>query len=288
MNFSFRYLSPWLLAATAIWLVIFLYAFPDPGKIFSEYGILILVGFIGAIIGNITAIGGGIVFIPVLMFVYHVDPVTSLKLAFVSQAIGMTSGASGWLQRKEVPLKLLKWTIPSLLLGSAISTFAFHPSPVIVKTLFGPISLLVGVLTLITMQRKGTLDTLPQRAMIPVFLLSVLGGLITGWVAIGEGEIIAAFCMLAYGLTANKSIGLGVVLLSVNSIALALIHALYFGGVPWDMAIFTMLGCLWGGRMGPYIASKIPKLNLKRIFAYVAVLDGLFIIFQVTRNYFSE
>lgn len=288
MNSSFKYLSPWLLIATAIWFGIFFFAFPDPGKIFSEYGILILVGFVGAIIGNITAIGGGIVFIPVLMFVYHLDPVKALKLAFVSQAIGMTSGATGWLQRKEVPLQLLKWTIPSLLIGTAISTFVLHPSPLIVKTLFGPISLLVGVLTLITMKRKGTLELLPQSAMIPVFLISILGGLITGWVAIGEGEIIAAFCMLAYGLNANKSIGLGVVLLSVNSIVLALIHGLYYGGVPWEMAIFTMIGCLWGGRMGPYLATKIPKFNLKRFFAYVAVLDGLFIIFQVSKNYFSQ
>lgn len=285
---SFRYLSPWLLILTAVWLIIFLIAFPAPGEIFSKYGMLIVVGFLGAIIGNITAIGGGIVFIPVLMFVYHTDPVQALKLAFVSQAIGMTSGASGWLQRKEVPLKLLKWTIPSLLIGTALSTFVFHPSPLIVKTLFGPISLLVGVLTLITIRRRGTLDALPQRAMIPVFIVSIIGGLITGWVAIGEGEIIAAFCMLAYGLTANKAIGLGVVLLSVNSIVLALVHGLYYGGVPWEMAIFTMIGCLWGGRMGPYISQRIPKLNLKKFFAWVAVLDGAIIIFQVSKIYLTK
>lgn len=288
MQPSFRYLSPWLLVATAAWFGIFLFAFPNPGEIFSEYGILILVGFIGAIIGNITAIGGGIVFIPVLMFVYHLDPVKALKLAFVSQAIGMTSGATGWLQRKEVPVQLLKWTIPSLLLGSAISTFVLHPSPLLVKTLFGPVSLLVGILTLITMKRKGSLHALPASAMIPVFVASIIGGMITGWVAIGEGEIIAAFCMLMYGLHANKSIGLGVVLLSVNSIALALIHSLYYGGVPWDMAIFTMLGCLWGGRMGPFIAGKFPKFNAKRFFAYIAVIDGLFIILQVVKMYMTN
>jgi uncharacterized membrane protein YfcA len=285
---SFRYLSPWLLVLTAVWLIIFLTVFENPGELFIENGILILVGFLGAIIGNITAIGGGIVFIPVLMFVYHLDPVKALKLAFVSQAIGMTSGASGWIQRKEVPLKLLAWTVPSLLIGTALSTFVLHPSPLIVKSLFGPISLIVGVLTLITMKRQGTLDTLPQKAFIPIFIVSIIGGLITGWVAIGEGEIIAAFCMLTYGLNANKSIGLGVVLLSINSIVLALLHSLHFGGVPWEMAIFTMIGCLWGGRMGPYIASHLPKLNIKKFFAYVAVLDGLFIIFQVTKTYLSK
>jgi len=64
----------------------------------------------------------------------------------------------------------------------------------------------------------GTSCKRPQSRLC---LISLLGGLITGWVAIGEGEIIAAFCMLAYGLDANRAIGLGVVLLSINSILLA-------------------------------------------------------------------
>lgn len=271
-----------------MWFVIIFLVFDEPVQLLTKNWPLFFVGVVGAFIGNMTAIGGGIVFVPVIIFVYHTDPVAALKLGFVSQSIGMTSGASGWLQRKEVPLQLLKWTVPSLLIGSAFATFIIHPSPTLVKTLFGPISLLVGALTLITINRKGSLDMLPQKAMIPVFIVSVIGGMITGWVAIGEGEIIAAFCMLVYGLKANKSIGLGVVLLSINSISLGLIHALYYGGVPWDMAVFTMLGCLWGGRLGPFVAQQAPKLHLKKIFAWVALLDGIVIIFQVTRMYFLK
>lgn len=285
---KFRYLSPWLLVLTATWLLIYLLVFPDPLGLFLKNWPLIFVGLAGAIIGNMTAIGGGIVFIPVLMFAYKTDPVSALKLAFVSQAVGMTSGASGWLQRKEVPLNLLKWTIPSLILGTCVSTFFIHPQPILVKGLFGPVSLLVGLLTLITINRKGHLDTLPIKAMIPVFIVSFIGGLITGWVAIGEGEIIAAFCMLAYGLNANKSIGLGVVLLSVNSIILAIMHGIFIGGVPWEMAIFTMLGTLWGGRLGPYISQRIDSKSVKKVFAWIAMLDGLIVIGQVLKVYWGK
>jgi uncharacterized protein len=281
---AFRYLTWWLLALTLLWATVYFVVFPDPVGLAARNWPLVLVGVVGAIIGNMTAIGGGIVFIPLLMFVYHLDPVSALKLAFVTQAVGMTSGATGWLQRKAVPLELLKWTIPSLILGTAISTFVIHPQPLLVKGLFGPVSLLVGILTLVTLDRKGTLDTLPGRALIPLFLMSIVGGVITGWVAIGEGEIIAAFCMLAYGLKADRAVGLGVVLLSVNSILLALIHSLYFGGVPWDMAIFTILGVLWGGRMGPFISQWVSSRRLKIVFAWVALLDGLVIMFQVLRT----
>ncbi len=280
-----RLFTPAMIVITLIWCVIFYFAFPEPLGLFFEKWPLIFVGIGGAIIGNLTAIGGGLVFIPFTMFVYHLDPVSSLKLAFVSQSSGMTSGAFGWLGRREVPLKLLWWTVPSLIIGTLISTFVFHPSAMLVKSMFGPVAILTGMLTLITMNRIGTTDNLPIRAKIPVFIMSMLGGLITGWVAIGEGEIIAAFCMIAYGLNANKAIGLGVVLLSINSILLACLHAFYFGGVPWEFAVFTMLGCMWGGRLGPYIAQFMPTKGIKRFFAWIALLDGMLITWQVFRMY---
>lgn len=277
---KFSYFTPWLLVFSGVWLVIFLTVFPNPGELAARNWELIFVGVIGAVIGNITAIGGGLVFIPVLMFAYNVDPVSALKLAFVTQAVGMTSGASGWLRRGEVPLRLLRWTVPTLIIGALISTFLIKPSPMLVKGLFGPITITAGILTLLTLDREGGLLDLPRRANWPLAGMSLFGGLVTGWVAIGEGEIIAAFCMLVYGLKATRALGLGVVLLSINSIFLALMHSFFIGGVPWDMAIFTMLGVLWGGRLGPYLAQWISLHTAKKIFATIAILDGLLIMLQ--------
>jgi uncharacterized membrane protein YfcA len=279
---NFAYFTPWLFVFTIIWLAGYGYVFPDPTGLAARNWPLIIVGVFGAFIGNATAIGGGIVFIPVLMFAYQVDPVSALKLAFVTQAVGMSSGTSGWLRRGEVPLSLLKWTVPALIIGTMMSTFLIHPQPMLVKGLFGPIAFIAGLLTLITLDRKVGRMELPAHARIPIVLVSFIGGIVTGWVAIGEGEIIAAFCMLAYGLNANRAIGLGVVLLSLNSLLLALVHALYFGGVPWDMAAFTMLGVLWGGRLGPFLAQWISPRATKKGFAFIALLDGLMITLQAS------
>ena len=267
-----RYFTPWLFVLTAVWLVVYVACFRNWP--------LVLVGVLGATIGNITAIGGGLVFIPVLMFAYQADPLTALKLTFVTQAVGMTSGAVGWLRRGAVPVRLLWWTVPSLVLGALVSTFLFRANPMLVKGLFGPICLGAGVLTLLTANRQGGRADLPPRANWPLAAVSAFGGLITGWVAIGEGEIVAAFCMLAYQLEVNRSLGLGVVLLSINSIMLALLHSFVLGGVPWEMAAFTMLGVLWGGRLGPFLAQWFSGRSAKRLFASVAILDGALILLQ--------
>jgi len=275
-----RYFSPWLLVFTLVWLVVYARFFPSPGALAARNWPLILIGVAGAAIGNLTAIGGGLLFVPTMIFVYSANPVAALKLAFVTQAVGMTSGASGWLSRGEVPLRLLKWTVPPLIAGALISSFVYRPNPMLVKGLFGPVTIVAGLLTLYTLDRRGGLPDLPPRANVWVALVAFIGGIITGWVAIGEGEIVAAFCMLAFHLNANRALGLGVVLLAINSIFLALLHSFVFGGVPWQWAIFTMLGVLWGGRLGPFLGQWFSMHTAKKFFAVVAVLDGLLILLQ--------
>jgi uncharacterized membrane protein YfcA len=275
-----RYFSPWLLVFTGIWLCVYLRFFPNPGALAARNWPLVLVGVAGALVGNLTAIGGGLLFVPTMIFVYSANPVAALKLAFVTQAVGMTSGASGWLSRGEVPLRLLRWTVPPLIIGALISSFVYRPNPMLVKGLFGPVTIVAGLLTLYTLDRKGGLRDLPPTANVWVAFAALAGGIITGWVAIGEGEIVAAFCMLAFHLNANRALGLGVVLLSINSIFLALLHSFYFGGVPWNWAIFTMLGVLWGGRLGPFVGQWFSMHTAKKFFAVIAVLDGTLIVLQ--------
>ncbi len=275
-----RYFSPWLVVFTLVWLVVYVCCFPSPGKLAERNWPLVLIGVAGAVIGNLTAIGGGLVFVPTMIFVYSANPVAALKLAFVTQAVGMTSGATGWLRRGEVPLRLLRWTVPPLIAGALVSSFVYRPNPMLVKELFGPITIVAGLMTLYTLDHKGGVPDLPRKANFWVAVAAFFGGVITGWVAIGEGEIVAAFCMLAFGLNANRALGLGVLLLSINSIFLALLHSLYFGGVPWQWAIFTMLGVLWGGRLGPFVAQWFSMRTAKKIFAVIAVLDGLLIFLQ--------
>jgi uncharacterized membrane protein YfcA len=287
---DFRYWSWWLLIFLAVWLAFYLGFAPEPLALARKNWIFIFVGMCGAVLGNISAVGGGIVFIPVMIFLFHLPPVSALKIALASQSFGMTSGAIGWMQKKVVPLPALKLTVPGLLIGSTISTLVIHPSAIIIKGLFGPVSIFLGVMTLFLSRRGSTKPVaweLPRHATGPVIVASFVGGLITGWVAIGEGEIIAALLMLVYGLNVASCIGLGVVLLSINSIYLALLHQFvpHLGGIPWNIAAFTGLGCVFGARLAPWLSRRSNPIVLKSIFAIIAIGDGLLFILQFLLAY---
>jgi uncharacterized membrane protein YfcA len=267
----------------AVWTIAYCALAADPIGLFTQNWVFIPVGFCGAVLGNISAVGGGIVFIPVMMFVFHLPPVIALKIALASQSLGMTSGAIGWAQKRVVPLRALQLTVPGLLLGSAISSLVIHPSALLVKLLFGPFSILLGVLTIVL--SRGNRDSvgrseIPAEATVPLAGISFVGGLITGWIAIGEGELVAALLMLGYGVNVTTCIALGVVLLSINSIFLTLLHTFFLGGIPWDIAAFTGLGCVFGARLAPFLSRRSNPMVLKTIFATIAICDGVLFIVQ--------
>ncbi len=280
---QFRYWSWWLALFTLAWTLGYLRLAADPLALLARNWVFIPVGFCGAVLGNISAVGGGIVFIPVMIFLFHLPPVAALKIALASQSWGMTSGAVGWIQKGVVPLRALRLTVPGLLLGSSISSLVVHPSALLVKLLFGPVSILLGVLTLVLSRRALRAPAradIPERATVPLILASILGGLVTGWIAIGEGELVAALLMLFYGVNVAACIGLGVVLLSINSIYLTLIHQFFLQGIPWNIAAFTGLGCVFGARLAPYLNRRSNPIVLKGIFASIAICDGILFIVQ--------
>jgi uncharacterized membrane protein YfcA len=167
-----------------------------------------------------------------------------------------------------------------LALGALVSTFVIQPSALLVKGLFGPVSIAVGLITLYLLEHRTRCREVPKQAYPGLAAVAFVGGMLTGWVAIGEGEVVAAFLMLRYGLDPRRGIALGTALLAVNSILLTLLHGFVLGGVPWEMAAFLMLGCAFGGRLGPFLAQWVGPHRLKLIFATVAIGDGLLILGQ--------
>jgi uncharacterized membrane protein YfcA len=267
-------LVPFALAWLAAWALLF----PEPLALAREQGALVAVGFAVAVVANATAIGGGLFFIPILVFGWGLSPVVALKLSIAGQAFGLTSGAIVWLRRGLVPREALRAALPPLLVGASVSSLLLHPSPQLVKGLFGPVSIALGVLALRQQGASAPREAVPPEALGPLRFVAAGGGILSGWVAIGAGELAAAYLMLAQQLRPDRAIGLGVVLLSAASIWLCGIHSFLLDGIPWEMALFLVLGTVFGARLGPWLAQRVPPRRLKQAFGAVAIADGLLFV----------
>lgn len=270
-----------LLTLVAVWVVGAVMFREQGATPFLERWPLFFVAIFGAVVGNATAVGGGLVFVPYMILFENLDPLQSLELALVVQAFGMTSGAVAWFRRGAVPRHGLGPMLIGLFFGCAVGTFVVAPNALLVKSAFGPVSIGIGILVWIMADVHGRERDFSTRALPLLVAACAIGGLLTSWVAIGAGEVVAAVLMAGLRVRAERAVALGVVLLSSASIALGSYYALR-GGVPWDLAVVMVPGVVLGARMAPTLVGLLPEKGLKRLFAFIAIADGLLFTAQAT------
>lgn len=278
------YWSPGLGLFALAWLAAWLALLPAPLLLARAHGALVAVGFAVAVVANATAVGGGILFIPIMVFGYGLPAVEALQLSIAAQAFGMTSGALGWLRRGAVPRGALAAALPAALAGATASALLVHATPALVKAVFGPVSIALGASTLALAGARSERAAVPPAAHAALRAAAGLGGLASGWVAIGAGELPAAYLMLRRRVRPDVAIGLGVVLLAATSVWLLALHVVALDGVPWERALFLVLGCVFGARLGPWLADRVPPTHLRRLFGAVAIANGTLFAFEAWRH----
>jgi uncharacterized membrane protein YfcA len=255
---------------------------------------LTLAAFIAASVANATAIGGGFLFMPLFIFVYQLAPPIALKLSIATQAFGMTSGALSW-GRSYIDKTAFLIASTASIIGVWLATYGLAVPSAYIKPLFAIISL--GVFFALVLEISLKVTDQQQKVNFRLNISSICyafaafaGGLVTGWTAIGVGEVVALYLLFFYRLRLDKAIGTGVAVLAVSSIAGFIFHS-NLGGIPLELLIYTVPGVILGGRYGvkvaKYIESNIKqsgskklfqKSPLKLIFAAVILIDCMVIL----------
>jgi len=265
---------------------------------FGSRAYLTLVSFFAAAIANATAVGGGFLFMPLFIYVYKLAPVVALKLSIATQAFGMTSGALSW-GRKYIDIKAFSVASIASIMGVWFASFVWMVPSSYIKPLFALISLGVFIALALEMRYKesdtqGSFSVSPSYSTGFFMVAAFAGGLITGWTAIGVGEVVALYLLFVYRLKVDVAIATGVAVLAVSSIAGFLFHTI-LGGIPWYLLAFTVPGVILGGCFGAklaiYLEGRVPVSNredavpaspLKLFFAAVILLDCLAILISET------
>ena len=276
------------------------FSFEDPSLILRRNGLITPVAVVAAAFANATAVGGGFLFMPLFMFGFGLTAMPSLKLSLATQAFGMTSGMIGWSRQCLVIRAILLAAVGSGL-GMYIGTYCWVLSSSLIKFVFGWASLLIGIVVLLehyygseAKRRCIEEDTLLKAVMF--LLLCFIGGLVTAWISIGVGEVVAVYLLVVYRLRIDSSIASGVAALAISSI-LGLLFHVGLGGIEWQYLVFTVPGVVLGGRYGAkcgrwiestrrqrWDCSPVSWLSispLKVLFVSIAIVDGVVMLWQI-------
>lgn len=241
-------------------------------------GFLILGIFIG-MLGALLGIGGGIVVVPVLVFLLGFSPQSAIGTSVFAVFLNALSGAVGYVRRRkafvDAAVKFSIATIPGAFLGSYASEY-----------LQGKIFFLVFgcffIIAAVQMYRKaGAVGASAaertdwQKYNWQLGMLCSVGvGFLASVLGIGGGIVHVPFMVYVLHFPVHVAIATSTCILAISSLSGVVSHAL-LGHIVWLPALGIGFGALIGAQLGVICAGKIKSVFLLRATACLVLFAGI-------------
>jgi len=284
-----KYRKNLLIVVVLIWSILFL-ASDNRLLLLIDYGYFIFVGIAGAVVANSTGAGGGIIFIP-FFSALGIGGVHAVGTSIVIQCFGMTAGSISWLTTSQIAKTNsfhLKKLISQILIvcgaaaivGVLCGQYLMVPDDSsVIALVFKIFSVAFGfILLAVILFSRRQVHTQFDLMRIDIALLIIagfIGGLITAWISVGVGEIIAIVLILRRYPT-MVAIAMGVVISAVCVFTAAFQHIVILDSVNWSVVQFAVPGAIIGGTFAYLLSEKLGPVRLKIFFALWVIATGLF------------
>lgn len=265
----------------------------------NSFTILVLAtsGVFAGILAGLLGVGGGIVIVPVLFFLFQSFGVSAESAMLIATATSLAtivptsiSSIRAHSQKGNVDLDLLKRWAGYILVGVlAGSWLVTRVDGALLTVLFGVIATLSALNMLLRTGKSAMFQQLPARAGQVVMATSI--GFFSSMVGIGGGTISVPLLTL-YNYPTHKAVGTAAAIGLIISLPGAL-TMLVMGSTPNDAPAGT-----WGfvnligfvcivpltvlfAPVGASLAVKLDGVKLKKIFAVVLLLTGVRMLAQI-------
>jgi uncharacterized protein len=241
------------------------------------------VGVVIATLATMVGLGGGVLWVPYLVFVGRLEPSEAVLTSLVIQVGGMASGGLAAIVKKKTSPRLA-----FLIAGSAFPGLALG---VWLQRVVDPLSLvfLVGLACLATslvfvISREDNhfspTSEVSLRSIVPYLWTPPTLSVATGLLSVGVGDFLVPILRNRLKMKMDAAIGACLIVMSINATAAVILHLLAGMSFSVRTAIFGLLGALVGGQIGPRIADRVPDQTLKEIFIYGLSLIGIHVLFN--------
>lgn len=291
---------PYRTTLVVCWLVL-IFSIPNSFQIIFDYIGFLFLGITGAIFANATGAGGGVVFVP---FFNQIDMQNTAIVAtsFAIQCCGMTAGAITWHNHRNALVlnrctntngnsheaeqwsyvnKGLLVTVPFSIVGIVIAQFSLSEYTQQMQTslhlIFGVFSILLAFAIFGSMLLLHRQESTKRLLPIDVFCLGTiafLGGVITAWLSVGVGELVAVYLILR-GFNITSAIACAVILSAFTVWSAVIYHIIISQAIYWNVLVFAGAGAIIGGIIAMRIVLYFSAVKLKIFFATWILVMGI-------------
>jgi uncharacterized protein len=242
------------------------------------------VGFAIATLATLVGFGGGILWMPFLILVAHLQPTEAVVTSLVIQVAGMGSGSIAVIGAKKADLRLSAYLSAMAFLGVPIgvwlSRFVSADSLVF---LLGAMSLALALVFVYASDDFETsfVNRVSLRQTAPYLWLSTVFAVLTGLLSMGVGDFLVPILRNRLRLSMEAAMSACLVVMAVNAALAATLHLAMGEKFATNFVLWAIPGVLIGGQVGPRLAGRIPDQTLKEIFIYSLCLAGIHMMFHL-------
>ncbi|MFY7861832.1 MAG: sulfite exporter TauE/SafE family protein [Chitinophagales bacterium] len=256
-------------------------------EVIVGYILAVLVGISLGLVGS----GGSILTVPILVYVFHIEPILATTYSLFIVGITALIGGIRNIQQKNVDIKaVVLFGISSIVSVILVRKFFL---PIIPDTIFQIhgfvlskstlILLLFAILMVaasISMIKPYTKSTSLSPNKTNLFVLGIIIGSVTGILGAGGGFLIIPALILFANLDMKKAVGTSLILIALNALigflgSIEMIQHFDFN----FLFLFSGLAVV-GMFFGIYLSNKIDGSKLKTSFGWLILIMGIYIIVQ--------
>ena len=249
--------------------------------------------FIGLILGVLGG-GGSILSIPILVYLFGVEPV--MASAYSLFIVGITSFVGAIPKHKEHLVNIrtgLLFGIPSIASIFATRKWIVPSIPdVIIQfdnfiltkriLLLGLFAILMILASISMIRNKREISTDDQRfRTVLVIVEGILIGFLTGLVGAGGGFLIIPALVLLTGLPFKTAVGTSLFIIAINSLTGFLGDLLNYP-MNWLFLLSVTALAVVGILIGNQFSRTIPAARLRKIFGWFVLVMGCYILLRET------
>ena len=243
---------------------------------------MLLIGVFGGFISGLVGIGGAIIIYPAILLL---PPLFGVPAYSAYIASGLTSSQvffstlSGSLKARkktEFSSRLVIYMSGGMITGSMLGAFLANLfNAAFVNTIYIIIALFALILMFIKVESRSGESAFNKPLLV---IIGLFVGIISGIVGAGGAFIIIPILLVLFKLPMNTVVANSIVIAFISSIG-AFIIKLIQGFVPFEDALFLIIGSILFAPLGLKLSKKIPNFIQKWIISILIIVAIIQLIF---------
>ena len=243
----------------------------------------VLIGFVVGTLIGMTGLGGGVLLLPLLIFLLRVPAIMAVGSDAVFNFV--TKIGSGWLHlrkgtvRRRVVLALALGSIPGSIAGVSFLQHLRHlygnGVNDFIKFAIGLLLVFIPTLLLFQKRIEDRVASRPPTAksFAGMTIIGLLAGFLVGMTSVGSGSIVMMLLLLFYSYSPRVMVGTDIVHAVLLTGVTSLMH-FRLGNVDSHLVGYLLVGSIPGGLLGTYLSTRVPIPWLRRILCAVLLATG--------------